>query len=223
MAGVFGSGGAKSSGSGGSGLGSSRIYRSPTTVNPAAIMGGFGGGAPGFAGFMGGGGNGFSGNLNLSSTVDPRMNSIIQMPPELAKQLSEENTKNLVTTAGARIGESAAGELARAKDAESMGGGEANPRAIEEARQRRVAGATAGITADRAAAKDALATTAAGLRQHWTDSRDSLLTSAGGVASGISGDLRAQQGLQLQGYQAANSNAMQQMQMLMSLFGQLYS
>jgi hypothetical protein len=221
MAGVFGSGGAKSSGSGGSGLGSSRIYRSPTTVNPAAIMGGFGGGAPGFAGFMGGGGNGFSGNLNLSSTVDPRMNSIMQMliarsgqgfqmPPELAKQLSEENTKNLVTTAGARIGESAAGELARAKDA-------------EEARQRRVAGATAGITADRAAAKDALATTAAGLRQHWTDSRDSLLTSAGGVASGISGDLRAQQGLQLQGYQAANSNAMQQMQMLMSLFGQLYS
>jgi hypothetical protein len=220
MAGVFGSGGAKSSGSGGSGLGSSRIYRSPTTVNPAAIMGG--------------GGNGFSGNLNLSSTVDPRMNSIMQMliarsgqgfqmPPELAKQLSEENTKNLVTTAGARIGESAAGELARAKDAESMGGGEANPRAIEEARQRRVAGATAGITADRAAAKDALATTAAGLRQHWTDSRDSLLTSAGGVASGISGDLRAQQGLQLQGYQAANSNAMQQMQMLMSLFGQLYS
>jgi ABC-type glycerol-3-phosphate transport system substrate-binding protein len=198
-----------------------------TTNGPLAM----GGGSSMTGGFMGGSGGMAPGNFTGGYTANPapemsgvlnkilgRYNEGFKLPPELAKQYSEDNTKRLIGMAGGRIGEAAAGQKSRAAEIAARGGGEVNARAIEEDRQRRTAGAAAGITADRAQAKDSLATTIGGMRQGWEQGRNSLLGMAGGVAGGIQGDRTAQMGNMMNASMAANQNATSLMSLLAGLF-----
>jgi hypothetical protein len=219
---------AQLTGGGGGGGGVTQIPWGPQSTSLSSVWGSGGGMVPQGAG----GGQQFS--ASYTSTPNPEIQSILEMmkarygkafemPPELAAQYSEDNTKKLIGTATARINEGAAGQKARAAEIEARGGPGRSARGIEEAAQRRAAGATSDITADRARAKDSLATTMGGMRQNWQAMADSVLGAAGGLASSSAANQIAQQQLQQQGWQGTQDVAFRNVQSLLSLFSQLYN